>query len=457
MFILTKEYACFKHFFNKLEKIFTGSHSSFTHIYRMIIALACLSEFKTTGNIVAMFNTPYSRQALEKSLNKSEWNCEGLLMEAALTTLRKLGWQKNDRLFFIIDDTQITKTGKKKTEAADIVYHHTKHYYSLGYIVLTCAFVYRGVVVPCSVRLWLSQNSYVKLTGDTEKTNYRKLTELAADCIHSLTIPEQTPVVVLFDRFFLCKTVIDACNQRGFHYIGAVKKNRVFYPEGKENVRKIIEQYSPNYLRGMGVYRKIAGCSKDYCLASQSGSMQNLGDVRLVMSRRRGEEEVVTFATNLLEESENKVIEFYRNRWYIEVLFKETKQYLGLGDSELTKYRAAARYLHLVMSAHCLLTHQAYASIGDNKSTTNNNTNLNRFGTLAARQIVLDSLDKEFWDSLCKSKVYGESALKVRGKLERVKLASPNNTARTLKRRKRSSNRRGNFAERTLCPKKVAI
>ena len=109
------------------------------------------------------------------------------------------------------------------------------------------------------------------------------------------------------------------------------------------------------------------------------------------------------------------------------------------------------------MSAHCLLTHQAYASIGDNKSTTNNNTNLNRFGTLAARQIVLDSLDKEFWDSLCKSKVYGESALKVRGKLERVKLASPNNTARTLKRRKRSSNRRGNFAERTLCPKKVAI
>ena len=461
MFIITKEYKYFKLFFAKLEKKFTGSSSSFTHIYHIIIALACLSRPKATENIVVMFNTPYSRQALEKFFNNSECDFEGLLMNSAFITLRKLGWKKHEPLFFIIDDTQITKTGNKKTEAADIIYHHSKGCYSLGYVVLTCAFVYRGIVVPCSVRLWLSQDSYVKLTGDSEKAGYQKLTELAADCIRSLALPEQTPVVVLFDRFFLCKTVVDACNERGFHYIGAVKKNRVFYPEGKENIRQKVAQYAPNYLKGMGVYHKIEGCSKDYYLASRRGSMKHLGDIRLVMSRRRGEKDVVTFATNLLDVSEKTIIEFYRNRWYIEVLFKEAKQYLGLGDSELTKYRAAVRYLHLVMCAHCLLTHQAYSSIGDNKSTTNNNTNLKRFGTLAARQIVLDSLDEEFWETLCKSKVYGESARKVRAKFERVKPDSANNTARTLKRRKRRPRRRTKSAlrtaERTLCPKKVAI
>lgn len=96
MFIITKEYKYFKLFFAKLEKKFTGSSSSFTHIYHIIIALACLSRPKTTENIVAMFNTPYSRQALEKFFNNSECDFEGLLMNSAFITLRKLGWKNTN-------------------------------------------------------------------------------------------------------------------------------------------------------------------------------------------------------------------------------------------------------------------------------------------------------------------------------------------------------------------------
>ena len=43
----------------------------------------------------------------------------------------------------------------------------------------------------------------------------------------------------------------------------------------------------------------------------------------------------------------------------IEVLFKATKQNLGLGDYQFLRYRAVERYLHLVMIAHLLLTHLA--------------------------------------------------------------------------------------------------
>lgn len=90
--------------------------------------------------------------------------------------------------------------------------------------------MYRGIVVPCSVRLWLSQDSYVKLTGDSEKAGYQKLTELAADCIRSLALPEQTPVVVLFDRFFLCKTVVDAW---GFSLHWSCEEEPSFLPGGQ--------------------------------------------------------------------------------------------------------------------------------------------------------------------------------------------------------------------------------
>lgn len=160
----------------------------------------------------------------------------------------------------------------------------------------------------------------------------------------------------------------------------------------------------------------------------------------------------LTFATNLFDVSEKYVIEFNRCSRCVDFLFKETKQYLGLGDSELTKYRDVAGYLLLVTSAHCLLVHQACA----NKSTTNNCANLNSFGTLVSRQVTIDSLDKEFWDSFCKCIVCGESMLKVCTKIERVKPVLPNNT-RTFKRRKRSSKHRQNCVERTFCPEKVVI
>jgi hypothetical protein len=39
------------------------------------------------------------------------------------------------------------------------------------------------------------------------------------------------------------------------------------------------------------------------------------------------------------------------------VLFKESKQYLGLGDYQVLRYRGIERYLCLVLIAHLLLTH----------------------------------------------------------------------------------------------------
>ena len=53
------------------------------------------------------------------------------------------------------------------------------------------------------------------------------------------------------------------------------------------------------------------------------------------------------------------VLSHYLHRWPIEVLFKATKQNLGLGDYQYLRHRAVERYLHLVMIAHLLLTHLA--------------------------------------------------------------------------------------------------
>ena len=47
----------------------------------------------------------------------------------------------------------------------------------------------------------------------------------------------------------------------------------------------------------------------------------------------------------------------YPKRWHIELLIKDEKQQLGLGDYRVLRYRAVVRHLHLVDIAYACLTH----------------------------------------------------------------------------------------------------
>ena len=93
--------------------------------------------------------------------------------------------------------------------------------------------------------------------------------------------------------------------------------------------------------------------------------MSKLGRVNLAFSRRSGERCWIIIATNNLRYGAKTLIEHYRNRWPIEILFKMSKQHLGLGDYQILRYTAVVRYRHLVMIAHHLLPHLAYESSGE--------------------------------------------------------------------------------------------
>jgi hypothetical protein len=89
------------------------------------------------------------------------------------------------------------------------------------------------------------------------------------------------------------------------------------------------------------------------------GQLSKAGRVKLVFSRRPRETAWVTLVTNEVRWSAKTVVGHYLSRWGIELLFKMSKQYLGLGDYQMLEYRGVVRYLHLVLIAYLLLTHLA--------------------------------------------------------------------------------------------------
>jgi len=137
--------------------------------------------------------------------------------------------------------------------------------------------------------------------------------------------------------------------------VGVAKKNRNFFPDGRDRDKRKLGTYGKNVLNREGKWLTHRG--KKYRLAQRVGRLSKLGRVKLIFSCRAREKSWISMATNATRWGALRVLSHYLDRWPIEVLFKESKQYLGLGDYQMLRYRGVVRYLHLVLIAHLLLTH----------------------------------------------------------------------------------------------------
>jgi SRSO17 transposase len=354
-----------KRFFKRIRKIVGCAH--FSHLWRIVIGIASISGRKSLSKFTKLFGHRRTRQAISHFLTQAEWDAPELLLENALTILRKLGWKSGDMVYLAVDDTQKDKRAKRM-DVVSKIFLHAKKVYANGHTILGCAFVYRNHVVPCAVRLWANKGYCTKSqknNNEHEPVEFKKLTELAAECIKSIRLPSEGKVIVLFDKFYSCHTVTKACETRGFDYIGAVMSNRNFFPDKRERDKRKLSVYGKNVLDREGRATSINGSKKKHRIAEKVGTMNKLGRVKLAFSRRVGEKSWIILVTNNLRLGAKKLVEHYRNRWPIEILFKMSKQHLGLGDYQFLRYTAVARYLHLVMIAHHLLTHLAVERSGE--------------------------------------------------------------------------------------------
>jgi len=334
-----------------------------SYFWSMVLSI-CISHGCTIDRLVKSLRNTTHRTNHGEFLWRSNWDESDVMQQIALDMLRGLFTRKDKHLFFIIDDTQTLKRAKKM-EAVGKLHHHATGKYGTGHTILKVCLYYRGVTIPWASLLYTKQEHAGKL-----KVPFRKLTELAGQVIRDAALPEKFKVTVLFDAFYLCPNVVNACKERKWHYIGVGKSNRWF--TGGSIKRKLVK-YGRNVLRNSGKWYNIAGLRKTgtYRLAERIGRLNKLGTVKIVFSRRRGESKHIAIVTDDLLASMRTIAADYLKRWSIEMLIKDEKQHLGLGDYRVLRYQAVVRHLHLVDAAYACLTHvgiKAYHAQGQNKS-----------------------------------------------------------------------------------------
>ena len=350
-----------QHFFRPVKK--QVSEHVYSYIWSMAVSI-CISHGCTIDRLVKSLRNTTHRTNHGEFLWRSVWNESAVMQQIALDMLRSLFTKKDKHLFFIIDDTQTLKRAKKM-QAVGKLHHHATGKYGMGHTIVKVCLFYHGVTIPWASLLYVKQEHAGKL-----EIPFRKLTELAGQAIREAVLPEQFKVTVLFDAFYLCPNVVNACKERKWHYIGVGKSNRDFTVG---STKRKLAKYGRNVLKNSGSWYNVTGLRKTrtYRLAERIGQLNKLGTVKVVFSRRKGENKHIAIVTDDLCASMKTIVAEYLKRWSIEMLIKDEKQHLGLGDYRVKRYRAVVRHLHLVDCAYACLTHlglKAQGAQGQNKS-----------------------------------------------------------------------------------------
>jgi len=351
-----------KPFFKPIKKHVSAHVYSY---YTSMVMAMCISHKATLERLVKRLRNTTHRTNHGEFLWRSEFDEMALVSHQAIRMLKRLYQKGYKQCLLIIDDTQTIKRARKM-QAVGKIHHHATGKYRYGHTILKACLFYRGVTIPLGSWLYVKKE-YTKAL----KIPFKKLTTLAGDIVRGAEIPDPFDMTVLFDAFYLCPAVVNACKERKWRYISVSKSNRWLTVNMTKHK---MGTYGKNILNRSGQWYRLQGLRKisRYKLAQRIGTMNKLGRVKVVFSKRRGDRTVIALVTNDLRFSMKKVVGYYLKRWAIEVMIKEQKQHLGLGDYRVWRYRAIVRHLCLVDSAYACLTHiglESQCAQGRNKET----------------------------------------------------------------------------------------
>ena len=341
-----------KRFFRRARKMIGSCH--FAHFWRVVVAIAAMHGRRSLRRIEQACRNHHTRQSIGFFLTRAQWDAPEMLRQTALDTLKHLGWKPRHRVYVIVDDTQKRKRGKRM-DAVSKIFLHAEKVYAQGHTIVGCALLYpqrgdslrRALVGDRSI---LRRNEEVFLSGRSDSVSQADRTGGGHD-FAGRRASRHRPVRLLLPL----SAGPPRLQGEGYRFVGVAKKNRNFFPDGRLHDKRRLSKYGANVLRRDG--RWFATNGKKHRLATRVGQLSKSGRVKLVFSRRAKEQAWIAMATNETRWSASTILSHYLNRWPIEVLFKESKQYLGLGDYQVLRYRGIERYLHLVLIAHLLLTH----------------------------------------------------------------------------------------------------
>lgn len=278
-----------------------------------------------------------------RMVRAGQWDAEVVVGQMATATLHTLSPPTDGILYLIGDSTLKDKRGRKHPLG-----HTTRHSehepYSFGFeMVLLVAswgrFRVPVALAPIDPKIKGHQNILFR--------------QMLTDFVPPAWVQH---VVVVADAGFAANATLHLITEKHYTYVFAMPRTRKF-TNGK-HLRDLV-QHLPKRCYARRASHKPDGRRRDYWVFRRRATLHNLGDVTIVLSKKRrndGPKGVKILVTNLTEASAGALLSMYAWRWGVEVTIKELKSGLHLGQMQVTKTaERVGRSVALSVLAYLLL------------------------------------------------------------------------------------------------------
>jgi Transposase DDE domain len=350
MFRLIRVPLALDKFFRPLERHVHWNHCRYFRL--LVVAVACMWGRRNVANLYRSLDVEHHRTRFTHFFLVERWDPAAALRQKAQELLLALPPQPGDTISLMIDASKKAKRGSQMDAGAkmkDPVIDASIRGHQYVWAILA----YRAHVIPVGIRLYVKKEH-----GPALGLPFCKTTELAAQLIREFQAPTSMKVMVLFDAYYLCHTVVQACRDKGYHFASTLKSNRCRYKQGW---RLKAGRDGHNLFRRRRttplVRARPSGSVRYRDVDAGWLQVSTLGLWPLVFSRKGAARKILGLVTDDPELSAAELIPTYEKRWAVELFFKDSKQLLGLGHYQHRSDRAAVTHLHLVCFAYALLTH----------------------------------------------------------------------------------------------------
>ena len=347
-----------RNFLISLSFAFYFSKPALRHIEEFIIGAVQFGYRGKVMDLVTLSHAVCHRTTYGKFLSQGAWNEEYVwrsIRKQSVQLVYQEARKHGVPLFVIHDDTIAEKTkpssqAKSPIEKAQFHQSHLDHRKVWGHQLLTTMLSCNGKLVP-----------YVM-------ERYERERESKIDIV--CRIVESLPVATgatygLCDSWFTCQRVIEAHWKRGFHVIGGLKTNRVIYPKG---VRIQIKEFA-QYIKKTDVHLVTVG-RKAYWVYRHEGALNGVDDAVVVLCWPKNAFHkpgcLHAFLSTDTELTTQTLLEYYSQRWPIEIFFRQSKGNFGLNTYQVRSAQAIDRILALIALTYlyCVIGTGSYCPLG---------------------------------------------------------------------------------------------
>jgi hypothetical protein len=291
----------------------------------------------------------YHRTTISRFLSDDRWDDEPIksaVKQKSFQHIQRLSRETGAPIFVSLDDTVNVKTKPSSQAARPIEKAEFHHSHLLGKQVWGHQVM--AAMISCGK---------MELNYDIHRYDKTKQSKMAyaKDLISELPIPETT-AYFLTDSWYTNGKIIDTCAAKGYHFIGAMKTNRIIYPQG---IHISIAEFAAKCIEKNDVNLVTVNSSK-YYVYRYEGKLNGIDNAVVLLSwpvaTFKNPKTLRAFVCTDTTLGAVTILEYYAQRWCIEVFFGQSKCTLGFGKYQIRSIKGIERLWTIMLLCHLLCT-----------------------------------------------------------------------------------------------------